>query len=177
MTTDVSRIMRLPWSVNYPNQRKRDLGLVKVLARQIWYEPDRRYSLDQFPVADPGAAAHRANVEARVADAHRVVGDAAPIDHIDVLECSDRAKAIIQLGHYPGEQRDSRSEWVFAAILAMLRAGEPDTTILGVLLDPRWGISESVLEKPNPESYARRQIARAHARLGALLMEEFSDDD
>jgi len=168
--TDINRIMRLPWTMNIPNKTKRDRGLVPVLARQISFDAGHRYDLDEFAAV---AAQHRDY--GRLAD-ERHIGAALGVADLDELEVPDRTKLIIKLGAFPGEHREGgRSSWLFTAIMSMVRCGEPDEVILGVITDPTWGISESVLEKPDPERYARRQIARAHSRLVSMILEDFDD--
>jgi len=156
--TDVNRIMRLPWSINLPNRKKRDLGLVPVLARQISFDASLRYDLDQFPAVDgPAGGRVRAAIALKI-------GEAVGIASLDELPVSERTKTIIKHGAFPGEHREGgRSSWLFSAILSMIGHGVPDEAILGVITDPTWGISESVLEKPDPDAYGRRQITRAHA--------------
>ena len=168
MATDVSRIMRLPWSVNFPNQRKKARGLEAVLARQIHYDETQLYDQEDFEAADaPKCVAQlAANIE---------IGPAISIADLDDLEVPERTRIVIAAGAYPGEVRASRSEWLFSAICSLIRAGEPDEVILGVITDLRWAISASALEKPEPETYARRQIARAHAWLTNNMEHEFDE--
>jgi hypothetical protein len=171
MTTDVSRILRLPGTVNFPNERKRARGLVPVMSHTVELDTSRRYELVQFQAADPFRGASGA-----VAAEHIQIGSAIGIEDLDELDVPERTKIIIALGAYPDEERESRSEWLFSGICSMIACGVDNETILGVLTDPQWAISESVLEKPNPEDYARRQIVKAHARLSALAAKELIDD-
>jgi hypothetical protein len=168
MATDVSRILRLPGTVNFPNERKRARGLVPVLARTVTLDTSLLYDLHQFQTADP--------VPGVVTAEHIQIGSAIGIEDLDELDVPERTKIIIALGAHPDEERESRSEWLFSGICSMIACGVPNETILGVLTDPQWAISESVLEKPNPEDYARRQIVKAHARLTALAAKELIDD-
>ena len=79
----------------------------------------------------------------------------------------DRVKVIINQGCHPDEPKEndnSRSAWLFDACCQMVRHDVPVEVILGVITDPVWAISESVLEhKGRVESYARRQIEKARA--------------
>jgi hypothetical protein len=171
MTTDVSRNLRLVGTVNYPNERKRARGLVPVMSHTVELDTSRRYELVQFQAADPFRGASGA-----VAAEHIQIGSAIGIEDLDELDVPERTKIIIALGAHPDEERESRSEWLFSGICSMIACGVDNETILGVLTDPQWAISESVLEKPSPEEYARRQIVKAHARLTALAAKELIDD-
>src|SRR5690606_16686636 len=55
----------------------------------------------------------------------------------------------------------SRSEAVHAVACGLARSGHDQRCIAGVLLNPQYGISESVREKGNPTHYALRQAERA----------------
>jgi hypothetical protein len=168
MTTDVSRILRLPGTINFPNERKRARGLVPIMARTVTLDTSLLYDLHQFQPADPVPGAFVAE--------HIQIGSAIGIEDLDELDVPERTKIIIALGAHPDEERESRSEWLFSGICSMIACGVDNETILGVLTDPQWAISESVLEKPSPEEYARRQIVKAHARLTALAAKELIDD-
>ena len=100
------------------------------------------------------------------------IGDPTPIQDLEQLRVPDRTRALIAVAAAPGQ----RSERLRSVILSMIGAGEPNETILGVITDPRWAISESVLEKDDEDGYARRQIVRAHAWLIAQREGEFDDD-
>jgi putative DNA primase/helicase len=54
-----------------------------------------------------------------------------------------------------------RSRAVWFAINEMLRRGEDHERIVATIIDPQNGIAESVLGKPDPEKYAREQVAKA----------------
>ena len=172
--TDVTRIMRLPWSINLPNRNKRTMGLAPVMARQIFFDGRLRYDLDQFPVVEgKGVRATAPGNESLVSRLH--IGQGVRTGSLDDLRVPDRTKVIVALGAYGDEVRESRSDWLFSAILSMLRCGESDATVLGVITDARWRISDSVLDKADPDYHARRQIARAHAWLSTQLEQEFDE--
>lgn len=101
------------------------------------------------------------------------IGDPAVILDLEQLCVPDRTRALIAVPAAPGQ----RSERLRTVILSMIVAGEPNETILGVITDPRWAISESVREKDDEDAYARRQIIRAHAWLRAQREGELPDDD
>jgi hypothetical protein len=160
--------MQAPGTINFPNERKRARGLVPVMARTVTLDTSLLYDLHQFQTADhvPGA----------VVGDHIQIGSAIGIEDLDELDVPERTKIIIALGAHSDEERESRSEWLFSGICSMIACGVANETILGVLTDPQWAISESVLERPSPEDYARRQIVKAHARLTARAAKELIDD-
>jgi len=170
-TTDVSRILRLPWSINHPNEAKAKLGLTAVLTRQVLFDPTRLYDLSEFPRVEGTGARYVSSAHEREA-ARIAIGDPDPVEDIEALRVPDRTKALIAVPVPVGE----RSGRVRSVILSMIGCGETNETILGVLTDPRWAISESVIEKDDPDAYARRQIARAHAWLTAQREGEFDDE-
>jgi hypothetical protein len=56
----------------------------------------------------------------------------------------------------------SRSAYLFDLVCNLVRCNVPDDLIFGIITDPTWGVSESVLElKGNAERYALKQIASA----------------
>lgn len=120
---------------------------------------------------DPTAGRLASAADERLAGTIHIDG-AEPVEDLDALQVPDRTKALIALDAPSGQ----RSERVRSVILSMIACGESNETILGVLTDPRWAVSESVLEKVDPDGDARRQIVRAHAWLHAQRKGEFDDD-
>jgi len=59
---------------------------------------------------------------------------------------------------------EDRSDLVLHVLCEMIRADVQDEVLLGVILDPDFGVSAHVLEQKNPETYARRQVQRALER-------------
>ncbi|MER9684671.1 MULTISPECIES: virulence-associated E family protein [unclassified Mesorhizobium] len=126
------------------------------------------YGLDDFPVATP---AFIGTGKAPVPSLDEIVPRS--IDDLSV-GVSEVLKQLIRTGddserprggHNP--RHPSRSHSVFAGAHGLARAGCDETTIAGILLDPRNGISASVLEKRNPKNYALRQARRATEALAA----------
>jgi hypothetical protein len=164
---DIPRIMRLPGTINVPDERKAKKGRVPTLATLVSMS-DAAYPLSRFTPAqavqmagDTGfAGSHTVQVPGNV----ERLADVNELDHWGV---PDRAKVIIVQGSHPDEppkQGDnSRSAWVFDAVCALVRAEVPDDVIFAILTDPDFAISESILEKGgNARKYAIRQIERAH---------------
>lgn len=104
-------------------------------------------------------------------------------DHteLDQWNVPDRVKVVMVQGHHPDEPKltdNSRSAWVFDFVCNMVRCKVPDERTLGILLDPSYAISVSILEKPNAQRYAERQIARAreHVKLDMLEFEKGANE-
>lgn len=165
---NIDRVMRLPGTVNLPNDVKRKKGRIPALAKLVFFEPERIYALDKFTPATAVIATAASSPLAR-----STIGDAirtADPDELDAWRVPDRVKVIMVQGRHPDEPKDgddSRSAWVFDFACNMVRAGVPDERTLGVLLDPDYEISASIIEKPNAHRYAMRQIERAieHVKL------------
>ncbi len=157
-THDVSRIMRLPGTVNLANKKKRESGRGDVPTRLMAADWRRRFRAGDFPAPMAGAGA--------AASVGRAV-TAAPAMGLDLDSLppgvSDRTRAMIVQGedlNEPGRY-PSRSEAYWAVICAMVRAGCTDEQMMGVSLTEHYKISGHVLNQPKPESYARKQVAKA----------------
>lgn len=156
---DISRLLRLPGSYNIPNKKKREKGR-KVCMAKVIHSNNKKYGLADFP---------RAKTEKIIAATRSIVKQidtASPItnDYLQKMPLSSRTKNIIVLGYDPNSPHryPSRSEAQWCASCEMVRAGISDPIHKAILLDHRLGISECVLDKPNPEQYANRQIQGAH---------------
>lgn len=159
-TVDVSRLMRLPGTVNLPSEKKRWRGRVEAPTRLVWADWSRRFRLADFPapaIAAEVRSAGPVNV-ALPADLPRLAGLA------DLpAAVTDRTKMLIVQGGDPDDptKYPSRSEALFAVLCEMVRAGCTDDQMAAVILDPDYGISGHVLDQPRPKGYAARQIQRA----------------
>jgi hypothetical protein len=158
---NVDRIMRLPGTMNIPNQRKIQKGRVPVQAEVVSFT-DTSYPLVQSfsQAADVGRSAGEADDVQISANIQRL----ATVDDLDNWNVPDRVKVIIVQGRDPDNPKegdDSRSAWLFDATCQLVRAGVPDDTIYSVLTDPDFKISESVLEAGNSDRYAKKQIKSA----------------
>jgi hypothetical protein len=157
-TQNIDRILRLPGTTNLPNAKKRRAGRVPCPTRLLNFN-GVSYPLDAFV---PGAAEDGGH-HARQED-HKKNGRAA-VD-VDALPVSDRIKDLIRGIHDPEHTYDSRSEAVFAVVMAMLSAKCFDQQIQDVMFDKCQPIGEHVREQPNPVDYLVRQIRHALAKIG-----------
>ena len=152
---NVDRIMRLPGTMNIPDAKKVAKGRVRAQAEVVSHRPENVYDLSQFSQAPKGDTNPQPTANMR---------RLASIAELDKWKVPDRVKVIIAQGHHPDEPKqgdNSRSAWLYDAVCNLVRVGVPAETILGIILDPSFAISESVRDKSDPESYARRQVVRA----------------
>lgn len=163
---DISRIMRLPGTVNFPDFKKAAKGRVPKVARLLPSDTTSVYPLSRFAKARPVAANALASGSGATPKV-TLSGTVKRIASVDELPAavSDKAKRIIVGGHDPlgpDAPGTRRSEDLHFVCCDMARAGCDDDAIYGVITDPGFGISASVLEKGSmTERYARRQIERA----------------
>ena len=157
-THSVDHILRLPGTINWPNERKRKRGQQPEWAVLISWDARRTYDLSKFKKAP------RSPKVAAVPDVTHVrrIKDLKMLNEWGVGE---GIKTIIEKGHDPKKPKtgdNSRSAWLFQVVCYLVRAQVPDSLICGIITDARWKISESVLEKTNVQKYAQHQITSAH---------------
>lgn len=174
-TQDVSRIMRLPFTVNLPDAGKVKKGRVPALAAVVEWHADRVYPLSAFPKAEP------AQVNGQSPTPKVDAASVRRIEHVDDLgeQVSDRLKVLIVNGCNPDEPNHfpSRSEAVFYVACELVRAGVDDGAILGVLQHPEFRIADSVREKGNGAArYAARQVERARVAVDEKAADFQCDD-
>lgn len=172
---NVDRIMRLPYSVNLPNELKRKKGRTPALARVVSIHKDRVYPLGDFTQAPE-------RQERKPTDASGIqISAAVPLADIEMLDAwsvPDRIKKLITSGHLrdiegPKRGDDSRSGWLFDCICGLVRANVPPELIYGIITDRKWAIAESVIDKGRTlDRYARHQIERAAERQQSFATNE-----
>jgi hypothetical protein len=169
-THDICRILRVPYTINWPNKSKRKAGRLPILAGAVHHNPGAIYELADLPA-----------LESVVAQASPVpqIGDAESVADLDDLLIPGWLKQLVLDGRV-GKRKpvdNSRSIYEWQAICSLIRHRVPLETILGILLDGRFAISERCLEQEDrgrdPEEYARRTIGRARASITADLHAQF----
>ena len=163
---NIDRIMRLPGTINIPNNKKRTAGRKPTLAYIVEADWSLQYRLEDLSQGDgPGPAGPKGGVA--------LDPSLGPID-LDALPpaVSTVTRTMIVDGDDPERPRNSeaprfrsRSEAVFRVACDLAREGCTEETIAGVLINPALGIARSVLEKKNPHRYALRQARSALAAL------------
>ena len=169
--TDVSRILRVPGTMNLPNKKKLERGRTPVLARVVTEMTDWSivYNVTQFGKVDAWKPSVKASPAIFKVDS--VVAD------IEARELPERLDGrIVQVaitGDDPERPRGkenarypSRSEAVFAVACALGRLELPLEEIAGVLLNPKLGISASIREKRSPRDEALKQATKALLAVG-----------
>jgi Family of unknown function (DUF5906) len=171
-TQNVDRIMRLAGTRNFPSKKKLEAG--------ITWESEAvmdRHRTDFRLEYDPGDFGELAGDAEQVAAAAKIEIDPDNLPTIDKLEdvpalrgdqCAS-LRHLIEKGHRPNltPAYASRSEALLAAARGMHQAGCDAATVCAILLDARFAISESVLEKKRgAKSYALRQIQTVLATPG-----------
>jgi len=178
---NIDRIMRLPGTINVPDKRKRQKGRTPTLATLVSFDVGKAHPLSMFTPAPavqmPEADLFSGDETVKIGTEVERLDD---INELDKWEVPNRVKVICVQGKNPDEPKpddNSRSMWVYDCVCQLVRCGVPDPIILGILTNPDYAISESILEKRGGAArYAVRQIERAH-RIVALDALEFDVSD
>jgi hypothetical protein len=153
---NVDRVMRLPATVNIPNKKKKQKGRVPAPTLVAHHE-EISYDLGVFKQA--------VTVEDDPATAHKVAitGEVRKVESLEDIDITDYLRMLIVQGHDPDnpDKLPSRSEWMWHVLNEMIRQDMTDEDMYAILLDSGFDVSGHVLDQPHPESYAKRQIAKA----------------
>jgi predicted P-loop ATPase len=148
-------------TMNWPDEKKkkRNPGRTNAMTHMV-EQHDVKYPIDSFTLA-PEEQAPMLSTAAKV-----TLGKVEQVNSLETLNVPDDIKIIIAQGHHPdkpkGEGKDgSGSGWVWHAVCGLVRAAVPAETIVSILTDAAWPISEHVLRQKNPVKYAVRQVERA----------------
>lgn len=176
---NVDRIMRLPGSLNRPNERKKKKGRTVALATVAFWHEDAVYDLSTFVPAVAVQSKEDKGFSGGVS-APKVVLASENVRRLLSLDelgsgVSDFTKMVIARGSDPDNPNrwKSRSDAVWYVANELVRSGVADEVIFSILTDSGFGISAHVLDQDRPEKSALRQIARAkefaiHPLLGEL---------
>lgn len=161
---NIDRIMRLPGTVNYPNEKKRKKGRVEALAMVVLAKPNI-YPLNHFTPAQRIVQGKSSGTAGFVpTDTVKISGNLPRIDLDDLPpDVTQRTKMLCVQGNDPDDptRYPSQSEVVFAVCCELVRGGCTDDQIAAVLLDKNLGVSGHIYRQPRPRDYAARQVRRA----------------
>lgn len=175
----VDHLMRLPGTINRPDERKRKKGRVEALAEIVHWDENAVYPLSMFTQAvevqvssGSGFTGHRQAVE--------IGGNIPRLSDVDELPESvpEAVKAAIVTGEHPTEpeRHQSRSEVLWWVVCELTRSRVDPEIIYSVITDPDFKISESVLDKKyGAAEYARRQINHAAENAIHPALREMND--
>lgn len=158
---NVDRIMRLPGTINLPDEKKRKKGRVARVARIV------SLSGITYPLSDFTAAAEvqTSNGSGAAAVRVQISGNLPRLKDLDELpeQVTQRTRMLIVQGDDPDDptRYSSKSEVMWAVTCELIRAGCENDTIAAVLLDPDFGISDHPLRQKRAVEYVARQIERA----------------
>lgn len=174
------RILRVPGTPYEPDKRKRDAGRKPGTVKRLRMDLKAVHALEVFRT-DNVHKPSKLNDDGTVTEIK--LGAAVVIESLDFLrdEYGIDDSTLVAIGYgrdryHPKEKDNSRSAWVFHVCCTLARANVPPEITLGLLMDPEWGISESVLEMKDPQKYAERQVRRGmHAALDPDLRQMNED--
>jgi len=156
---NVDRIMRLPGTINRPNDKKRAKGRVEALAEVIWFG-DEEYGIGEFVQAPdqsgPGLGFSGNKI--------KISGNLERVSLGELSGVKENVLHVIEQGTDPEDPTrwdGDRSKAVWYVLTNLHKAGIDPEKIFAVITDPDYHISEHVNSQPNPEKYAIRQIERS----------------
>lgn len=157
---NIDRVMRLPFTINFPDFKKIAKGRGEELATLISPDSARMYSLDDLPApVSPPREQPTASAPAALQ-----LGTVQKIA-IGTLNLPGRLSEIAIHGHEqdsPKPKDNSRSAWLFDFVCNMKRLGHANEVIAAIITDPDYKISESVLGcGTDVQRYVRHQLESA----------------
>jgi Family of unknown function (DUF5906) len=156
---NIDRIMRLPGTINCPDEGKMKKGRHRALAYVVWDNPDVTYDIEDFKKAAPTAApAQGAKKSSPVIAAGRIEDVHA---HPLISKAPGWALQLIVTGTADGKQYKSDSEKTFAVACEFDRMGVSREDAAAIFIDPEYPISAHVLRQKNQTYTINRLLDRA----------------
>lgn len=154
--SDVSRILRLPGTLNVLNEKKRKSGRQPAATKVVKADWDLKYGLEELE-----------KVPELPSLAKWWLGP------------------LLVFGERPGKSYPSRSEAVWAAVCELIRSGASDQLASWLILNKDLAVSAHVYEQNDPTGYVARQIAKARKevvvgqeyRIGDMVWKELKPRD
>lgn len=170
------RIMRLPFTMNWPDEKKRKRGREPREA-QVYCWPDTPYPLAAFKPYQSNAPTMRSGTPPATGKASKATEASIPTAmgteelrqwaEANGRTIDDRWLALIATGD-ASKWGDDRSRMVFDVICNLMRAGVPDELLMGLMLDVNnvefhAHFKDQKLAPAKLRDYAQRQLDRARA--------------
>ena len=172
---NIDRILRLPGTVNFPNEQKRKKGRVPALARILEYHEDKTYSIASFTKATKiqgvSLGLDNSGVEVQI--------ETGNVKRVDLEDYNETivgwVRSMIVQGYDPNganlhlvafgqdpHKYSSRSEALWMVVCQLVKAKVDDSVIYSIITDSDYKISEHILsQKGDIEAYAKKQIKKA----------------
>jgi RepB DNA-primase from phage plasmid len=157
---NADRILRLPGTTNWPNEKKRAKGRVPALACLVQADWEKTIYPALPAIEELDATKEKATkAKPEVGTEHRTYepsGEAVPI-----AELPENVRRAIETGVSPNSAKNGhndRSRAVFYVACELVRQNWRDADIAAVLLDPSFGISEHCRAQPKPKRAATNAI-------------------
>lgn len=170
---NIDRIMRIPGTINIPDEKKRKRGRTETLATIVSLTGEA-YGLEDFTPA-PEVQASRGSSPNRV----NISGNLPRLKDLDELpeQVTPRTRMLIVQGDDPDDptRYGSKSEVMWAVTCELVRAGCDDDVIASVLLDPDFGISDHPLRQKRSVEYVARQIERAREEVVEPMLRKLNE--
>lgn len=161
---DVSRVLRLPGTTNWPDKKKREKGRIVTPARMVT-SSERTYPLSHFRRHENKVAM---TLQPERSQQQRDQQRPTENDPVLVTSLDPKLVAIIQAGR--DLQNPSRwpsdSETVFYVACQLIRCGMDEAAVASILANESYGISAHVMRQGRPGEYALRQARRARDAVG-----------
>lgn len=150
---DISRLLRLPGTINIPNTKKRERGRKPALAYLASADWTRTWSFTKDIVP-------RLPLEDKPLPDDKNIEKAGVFDDLPAT-----VRKLIKSGD-ASDYKGDRSKLGWAIMCRLMRFGWSDEDLTRLFLDPTNGISAHYLDQASPPNYVARNLARARKTVG-----------
>lgn len=158
---NVDRLMRLPGTTNWPDEKKRLRGRTPQPAEMVAWDETNRYPIQMFGQAVKAQSADRDETPYHEIVISGNVRKFATVN--DIPGITPLLKSVLIDGEDPNNAArwKSMSEMVLWTVCEFLRLGKvTHDDIYSILTDRDFTLADHVLKQSDVDRYARRQIAR-----------------